>query len=42
MGELITLLMYGAIVAIIAFLLYLVIKKAIKDALREIKDEEKQ
>ena len=42
MGTLIALLMYGAIVAIIAFALYLIIKKAIKDAFREIKDEEKQ
>ena len=38
MGALITLLMYGVIIVVMSFIAYVVIIKAIKDALKEYKN----
>ncbi len=42
MGELITIIMYGAIIGLISVVAYVVIKSAVKAALREFEQEKSQ
>lgn len=39
MGAIIALLMYVAIIGLFAYILYLIIKKAVKDAITETRDK---